>query len=238
MSVARLLPLLLLPFLLNACVGLDVQRELGLGGDVAGEDEDQATAAIREALQVGAERTVARTGRDDGYWGNPLIRIGLPQELQQAGDQLRRFGLGSQVDELERSMNRAAEAAAQEAVPVFVSAIRGMSPSDVHGVIRGEDDAATQYLRGASEAELRDRYQPIVREQMGEAGVYRVWQPVQEAAGRIPGIPALDVDLDRYVTDRAMDGLFTVLAEEEGRIREDPAARTTELLRRYFGNGS
>lgn len=231
MRRAYLLPWLLLPLLLTACAGLDV-RDLGLNG--AGDD--RAEEAIREALRVGTERTVERTGREDGYWGNALIRIGLPQELEQAGDVLRRVGFGGEVDDLERRMNRAAEAAAQEAVPVFVSAIRQMRPEDVYGVLRGADDAATQYLRGASEATLRERYMPIVREQMERADVYRVYQPLRDAAGRVPGLSALDVDLDRYVTDHALDGLFTILADEERRIREDPAARTTRLLREYFGS--
>ncbi|WP_018876344.1 MULTISPECIES: DUF4197 domain-containing protein [unclassified Thioalkalivibrio] len=225
-----LLPWLLLPFLLTACAGLDV-RDFGLDGGGG----DRAEEAIREALRVGTERTVERTGREDGYWGNALIRIGLPQELEQAGDVLRRVGFAREVEDLERRMNRAAESAAREAVPVFVDAIRGMRPEDVQGVLRGADDAATQYLRGASESTLRERYMPIVREQMERADVYRVYQPLRDAAGRIPGLEALDVDLDRYVTDHALDGLFTILADEERRIREDPAARTTQLLREYFG---
>ncbi|WP_017941062.1 MULTISPECIES: DUF4197 domain-containing protein [unclassified Thioalkalivibrio] len=230
MRRAFLLPWLFLPFLLlSACAGLDV-RDFGLNGG-----GDRAEEAIREALRVGTERTVQRTGREDGYWGNALIRIGLPQELEQAGDVLRRVGFASEVDDLERRMNRAAEAAAQEAVPVFVSAIRGMRPDDVYGVLRGDEDAATQYLRGASESTLRERYMPIVREQMERADVYRVYQPLRDAAGRIPGLSGLDVDLDRYVTDHALDGLFTILADEERRIREEPAARTTQLLRDYFG---
>ncbi|WP_018871945.1 DUF4197 domain-containing protein [Thioalkalivibrio sp. ALJ16] len=224
-------PLLLMLALLSACAGLDV-RDLGLGG--SGE-EDRAEEAIREALRIGVERTVERTGREDGYWGNALIRIGLPQEVESVGNTLRRVGFARQVEDLERRMNRAAEQAAREAVPVFVSAIRGMRPDDVYGVLRGPDDAATRYLRGASEATLRERYAPIVREQMERAEIDRVYQPLREAAARIPGLSALDVDLDRHVTDQALDGLFTILADEERRIREDPAARTTQLLREYFG---
>ncbi|WP_019024426.1 MULTISPECIES: DUF4197 domain-containing protein [unclassified Thioalkalivibrio] len=233
MRNSPLVLLLFLPFFLSACAGLDV-RDFGLNGE--GSGGDRAEEAIREALRVGTERTVERTGQEDGYWGNQAIRIGLPQELRQAGDVLRSAGLGSQVDDLERRMNRAAEAAAREAAPVFVSAIRGMQPSDVHAVLRGDDDAATQYLRGASESDLRERYAPVVREHMEGAGVYRVYQPLRDAASRIPGMADLDVDLDRYVTDHALDGLFTILADEERRIREDPAARTTQLLREYFGS--
>ncbi len=233
MRLHHLLPLLL-ALSLTACAGLELPRDLSFGRDDNG-DSDRGAEAIREALRVGTERTVDRTGRDDGYLGNALIRIGLPEEFQTAGDRLRSIGLGGQVDDLERRMNRAAEAAATEAAPIVASAIRDMQPSDVYAVIRGEDDAATRYLRDRSEETLRERYEPVVREHMAETGVYRVYQPLRESYNRLPGVPELELDLDRYVTDRALDGLFTVLAEEEGRIREDPAARTTELLREYFG---
>lgn len=233
MSSHRLLPLLL-TLLLTACAGMELPRDLPLGGPGDGDD-DRGAEAIREALRVGTERTVDRTSRTDGYFGNALIRIGLPEEFRGASERLRSIGLGAQVDDLERRMNRAAEAAAAEAAPVFTDAIRGMRPADVHQVLRGEEDAATRYLRNHSEETLRRRYEPVVREQMTAAGVYRVYQPLRDSYNRIPGLPELELDLDRYVTERALEGLFTILAREEGRIREDPAARTTELLREYFG---
>lgn len=235
MRLSRVLPLLFLTLLLTACAGLELPRDLPFGRDA--NDDDRGAEAIREALRVGTERTVDRTGREDGYLGNAMIRIGLPEEFRSAADRLRSFGLGGQVDDLERRMNRAAEAAATEATPIFANAIRDMRPADVFAVIRGEDDAATRYLRDQSEDTLRERYEPVVQKHLGEAGVYRVYQPLRDSYNRLPGLPALDLDLDRYVTDRALDGLFAVLAEEEGRIREDPAARTTQLLREYFGRG-
>nr|WP_091644033.1 DUF4197 domain-containing protein [Aquisalimonas asiatica] len=203
--------------------------------DSAEEGDDRVAAALRDALRVGTERTVDRTAREDGYLGNADIRIPLPDQFDAAASQLQRVGLGGQVDALERSMNRAAEQAASEAASVFAGAIREMRPADVHAVLNGGSDAATRYLRDQSESELRERYQPVVREQMDAAGVYRVYQPLRDSYNQMPLLPRLDLDLDRYVTDQALDGLFTVLAEEEARIRADPAARTTELLRDIFG---
>ena len=229
----RLALITLLTLALTACEGVDLNRVLGDSAEQ--NNEDRIAAGLREALRVGAERTVEQTGREDGYLGDSRIRIPLPDQFQSAASQLRRVGLDSQVDELERSMNRAAESAAREAAPVFASVIRNMRPSDVYALLEGDDDAATRFLRDQSETELRERYEPIVRDNMEQAGVYRLYQPLQESFNRLPMLPSLDVDLDRYVTDRALDGLFTVLAQEESRIREDPAARTTELLRDVFG---
>ncbi|MFV8836308.1 DUF4197 domain-containing protein [Aquisalimonas sp.] len=199
------------------------------------EGDDRVAAALRDALRVGTERTVDRTAREDGYLGNADIRIPLPEQFDSAASQLQRVGLGGQVDTLERTMNRAAEQAASEAASVFAGAIRDMRPADVHAVLNGGSDAATRYLRDQSESELRERYRPIVREQMDAAGVYRVYQPLRDGYNQLPLLPSLELDLDRYVTDQALDGLFTVLAEEEARIRADPAARTTALLRDVFG---
>lgn len=231
----RLLAVVLAAVLAAGCSGFDLPVPTLDRNDPAEEEDGRVAAALREALRVGTERTVDRTAREDGYLGNADIRIPLPEQFDSAAAQLQRIGLGGRVDALERSMNRAAEQAASEAASVFVDAIRGMRPADVHAVLDGGSDAATHYLREQSEAELRERYQPIVREQMDTAGVYRVYQPLRDGYNQLPLLPRLELDLDRYVTDQALDGLFTVLAEEEERIRADPAARTTALLRDVFG---
>lgn len=231
----RLIAVFLAAILATGCAGIDLPIPTFDRDDASEDEDDRVAAALREALRVGAERTVDRTARENGYLGNADIRIPLPDQLDSAGSQLQRVGLGAQVDALEHSMNRAAEQAANEAVSVFADAIQQMRPADVYAVLNGDRDAATRYLREQSESELRTRYQPIVREQMDAAGVYRVYQPLRDSYNQLPLLPRLELDLDRYVTDQALDGLFTVLAEEEERIREDPAARTTALLRDVFG---
>lgn len=211
-----------------------------LDSEPAGEgglDESTVIAGLREALRVGTQNTVLSTSRVDGYLGNRLIRIAIPEQLESMADALRQVGLGGQVDELEIGMNRAAELAAGEAREVFWEAIAGMTISDAFSILEGDDTAATDYFRGRTEAALYDKFHPIVQGKMEEVGLSRIYASVAETYNSLPlsGAPQL-VDLDEYVTGRALSGLFTVLAQEEQRIRRDPLARTTDLLRRVFGN--
>jgi hypothetical protein len=217
--------------LLSGCAVLD---ELATT-DQHGNNEARIAAGLREALQVGSERAADRVGRVDGYLANEMIRIGLPESMNSAASRLRQVGLGRQVDQLEIAMNRAAEAAAEEAVTLFREAISGMRPADVMAVFRGGDDAATRYLRNQSETRLRQRYQPIVRRHLDQVQGLDYYREIAERWNRLPMVDPLEVDLEAHVTDRALDGLFLILAEEERRIRSDPVARTTELLREVFG---
>lgn len=210
---------------------------IGAGSESGGAlDEPTVIAGLKEALRIGTENTVLSTSRVDGYLGNRLIRIALPDQLQSTASTLRRIGLGAQVDELETGMNRAAELAAAEARDIFWNAITGMTVSDAFGILRGHDTAATEYFEERTREELRGRFQPIVGEKIGEIGLSRVYERIAGAYNSYapPGAERL-VDLEDYVTGKALDGLFTVLGQEERRIREDPLARTTDLLRRVFG---
>ena len=242
-SVKRFSPFLALALAAVAsCSSLpkDMAGVLGSDGSGGGRggrlDEPTVIAGVKEALRVGTQNTVLSTSRIDGFLGNQLIRIALPEQLQSAASTLRQVGLGGQVDELEIGMNRAAERAAGEARDVFWSAITGMTVADAFGILRGGPTAATDYFRDRTEATLRSRFQPIVQQKIQEVGLGRAYGRVSTTYNslRPAGAPPL-VDLDDYVTDRALAGLFTVLGTEEQRIREDPAARTTELLRKVFG---
>lgn len=198
-------------------------------------DESTVIAGLRQALEVGAQRSVDQVGRADGYLGNPLIRIPVPESLENMTKGLRVLGFGAQVDELELGMNRAAESAAAEAVSVFWGAIRGMSISDGYGILRGGDTAATEYLKSRTSDTLRQRYQPIVSQAMDQVGLVSLYDDMVGRYQALPFTTAPALDIRQYVTDRALDGLFTVLGQEEQRIRENPAARSTELLQRVFG---
>ena len=206
-------------------------------GDEGALDESTVIAGIREALRVGTQNTVLSTSRLDGYLGNQLIRIAIPEQLESVASTLRQVGLGGQVDELEIGMNRAAEHAAAEAREVFWNAIAGMTVSDAFGILDGGDTAATEYFRSRTEDALYNRFRPIVQEKMEEVGLSRIYATVAETYNSLPlaGTTQL-IDLDEYVTDRALAGLFTVLAQEEQKIRRDPLARTTDLLRKVFGS--
>lgn len=228
--------------LLLAAVGCaTLQKDMAdiLGGSSSGSgtlDEPTVIAGIKEALRVGTENTVLSTSQLDGYLGNQLIRIALPAQMESMASTLRKVGLGSQVDELEVGMNRAAELAAAEARDVFWNAIAGMTVSDAFGILNGGNTAATDYFHDRTYAALQTRFHPIVQQKIDEIGLSRIYGRVADAYNSLPlaGTPRL-VDLDEYVTDKALAGLFTVLATEEQKIRQDPLARTTDLLRRVFG---
>lgn len=222
---------------LSGCAGMNP----GTLGDILGsgsEPLDQPTivAGLREALRVGTERTVEKTSRVNGFFENSRIRIPLPQELDKAAKTLRSVGLGGYVDEFELTMNRAAEAAAGEAVDVFWNAIRTMTWSDARGILEGNDTAATTFFRNRTEDELRTRFRPIVVSKMNEIGSMRIYDRLVQAYTALPLTTKPAFDPADYVTSRALTGLFTILGDEEKRIREDPLARTTELLRRVFGS--
>lgn len=207
------------------------------GAGIGSLDEATVIAGLKEALEIGTGNTVMSTSKIDGFLGNQLIRIAVPDQLQSAASTLRTIGLGSQVDELETGMNRAAELAAGEAREIFWSAIKGMSVSDAFGILKGHDTAATEYFRGRTNEQLRERFRPIVEQKIGQIGLSRVYGRISEAYNNFaPAGSERLVDLDDYVTEKALGGLFTVLGQEERKIRQDPAARTTDLLRRVFGS--
>jgi Protein of unknown function (DUF4197) len=203
----------------------------GLGGP----PEPTIAAGLKEALQIGAERSVSRASRPGGFLEDPRVRIPLPPELDKLGRGLRALGFASAVDDLEVAMNRAAERAAREAQGPLVAAVAGLRIDDARAILSGPDDAATQYLRRASGDALRERFAPIVASTMRGAGVYRAFEELRSRNRALALLKDPSVDLDRYVTDETIDGLFTLIRDEEQRIRKDPAARTTELLRAVCG---
>jgi hypothetical protein len=199
-------------------------------------DEATVAAGLREALKVGTERATDSTSKLDGFYGNALIRIALPDQYQGVADALRQIGLGGKVDEFEVAMNRAAEKASAEAVSVFWAAITSMTIADAFAILNGGESAATDYFRDRTAAELHRRFQPIVTGKMETVGVYRIYDDLTARYNQLPFSKPPAVDLDEYITTRAVDGIFTMLSAEEKRIRENPAARTTALLRRVFGH--
>lgn len=229
--------------LLTACSGLegagvrDLLAATGLAGS-APLDEGTIVAGLKEALRVGTRNAVASTSRPDGFLANPRIHIPLPEELETMARGLRRVGLGRQVDELELAMNRAAEEASAEAFSVFASAVTQMSFADARGILGGGETAATDYFQRTTRDELGRRFAPIVARTMESVGLARLYDDLMARWRAIPLAPDPGLDLRAYVTERGLSGLFTVLADEERRIRADPAARTTELLRRVFGGAA
>jgi hypothetical protein len=220
---------------LSGCAGSTSLDAVGNLLGSAGPDEGGTiVAGLKQALEVGTERAVARTSQRDGFLGNPGIRIGLPESLQKMAAGLRAVGFGKQVDELEVSMNRAAEQASGEAVDVFWQGIRQMSFADARAILAGGDTAATEYFERTTREPLRERFEPIVAERMRGVGLARLYGDLVARYDALPFAEKPSLDLEGYVTDGALDGLFKVLGEEERRIRRDPAARTTALLKEVF----
>lgn len=193
-------------------------------------------AGLKDALKVGTSNAVDLTSRLNGYYKNPQIRIPLPEQVRQVEDLLRTVGLSSQVDAFEMSMNRAAEKAAPEARMLFLNAISQMTFADAKKILNGRQNEATLYFKAKTYSPLEQRFKPLVHGAMTEVGVTRYYQNIDRKLRALPMGDRLSFDLDRYVTGKALDGLFLMLAEQEAEIRRDPAARVTELLKRVFAS--
>jgi hypothetical protein len=197
--------------------------------------EDEIAKGLKEALRIGTDKAVEAGSRTDGYYKNPAIKIPLPSEVKKVEKVLKAAGMSQQIDDFELSMNRAAEQAAPEAKNLFWEAIKEMSFSDAKTILTGEDNAATLYFKDKTSSQLQEIFQPIVHRTMGETGVTRSYQELDDKMQTIPFAGSLRFDLDQYVTDQALDGLFFLVSEQEKMIRQDPAARSTDLLKKVFG---
>jgi hypothetical protein len=200
----------------------------------AGVGDARIAQGLKEALRVGTENAVRLTGRVDGYFANQAIKILMPERLTSLEQGLRLIGQSERVDELVLGMNRAAERAAPGARGIFVDAIGEMSIDDARKILAGADTAATDYFKGKTTPKLTAAFQPVVERSMNEVGVARQYKDLLAQAQAIPFFRAEDYDLNRYVVGKSLDGLFHVVGEEERRIRTNPTARTTELLREVF----
>jgi hypothetical protein len=198
---------------------------------------DEIAAGLREALKVGSERVVQQVGAHDGFNTDPEIHIPLPGALRDVQSMLDRVGMASLADDLELKLNRAAEAAAPEAKALFWQAISEMTLKDVKQIYEGPNDAATQYFKDKMSPTLATRMTPIVDDSLSEVGAIRSYETMMDSYKAIPFVPDVKADLTDYVVDKALDGIFYYVAKEEAAIRQDPAARTTELLRKVFGAG-
>ncbi len=209
-------------------------RDLGLG-PLGGLSDVKIGAGLKEALQVGTQNAVGLTGRPDGYFLNQAIKILMPERLRTFESGLRMVGYGPPVDEFVLSMNRAAERAAPHAKRIFWDATGEMTFDDVRKILSGHQTAATDYFKAKTTDKLTLAFRPVVDQAMGEVGVTRQYQ---DLIGRFQAIPFMKLeafDLDRYVVGKALDGLFHVVAQEEIKIRTNPAARVTDLLKEVFG---
>jgi len=211
----------------------EITKGLGLGKQSTLSDS-KIGSGLKEALQVGADNAVKVTGKKDGYFGNEAIKILLPKNLQPLQKGLGAMGYQAKIDEFVLSMNRAAEAAAPSARKIFVDAIVSMSFEDAKKILSGDDTAATQYFKNKTTDQLSAAFRPFVEETMKQNNVTQQYESLTAGLGSIPFMKKEDLDINKYVVGKALDGLFYMLGEEEKKIRKDPAARTTNLLKEVF----
>jgi Protein of unknown function (DUF4197) len=210
----------------------DIARQLGLGSRLT---DPKISSGLKQALQIGAEQAVKVTGRTDGYFGNQEIKILMPGNLRPLEKGLRMVGYGPKLDGFVLSMNRAAEAAAPAARKIFLDAIMAMSINDARGILSGGDIAATNYFKEKTTPQLTTAFRPVVERTMAKNGVTQQYDALTAQYKSLPFAKNQDLDISHYVVSKALDGLFYELGQEERKIRTDPAAQTTSLLKEVFG---
>lgn len=231
--------LLIASFLiLNAASAQTIKGLLNKAKQAAGVNagslsNDDIIAGLKEALATGAEKGTAILSKENGFFGNELMKVLLPPEAQKIEKTLRGVGLGKQVDDAILTMNRGAEDACKQAAPIFTSAIKQMSVTDAIGILRGTDTAATGYLRSKTTLALADAFRPVIAASLEKVGATKYWTTMVNSYNKF-SLQKINPDLTGYVTEKALQGMFTQIATEEKNIRKDPLARTSELLKKVF----
>jgi hypothetical protein len=196
----------------------------------------EVAEGLKEALVNGISKGSDQASKLDGYFKNPAIKIPFPPDVKRVEDRLRQMGLGSEVDRFVMTLNRGAENAAKEAKPIFISAIRSMTIEDAWAILRGEENAATNYLRRTTSDQLRERFRPVIKNSLDQVNATKYYADLVSTYNQIPLVQKVNPDLEDYATEKAMDGLFHLIAQEETQIRKNPVARTSELLKKVFGS--
>lgn len=228
---------------LFGCETTNTDEWLKTGQDIYGQvygkplSQQEIAAGLKQALEVGTNNVVMQIGKRNGFYRDASIHIPLPDSLAKVQRTLHKVGLSSSLDELELSLNRAAEQAVPRAKKVFWQAIRDMSWEDVMKIYKGPDDAATRYFQKKMTPTLTREMYPVVQQTLASAGVVKAYDQVMKEYYAIPYVPNVKADLGEYAIEKTLDGMFYYLAKEEAAIRNDPVKRTTKLLQRVFGAG-
>jgi hypothetical protein len=197
---------------------------------------DEIIRGLKEALNVGSKNASSSASKTDGFFKNSIIKIPFPHEAKKIESTVRSLGMNKQVDDFVLTVNRAAEEAAKEATPIFLSAITSMTITDGLNILKGNDTAATAYLKKTTSTQLHDKFKPVIKNATQKVDVTKYWNPIITAYNKVPMVTRLNPDLEEYITQRALYGLFYLVSQEEIKIRKDPAARVTDILKRVFGN--
>jgi Protein of unknown function (DUF4197) len=223
--------LIAIAFNASSQLNLNKLKDKLTGGKVSTSD---VAAGLKEALTNGVSKGSDQVSQLDGYFKNPAIKIPFPPEMKHVEDRLRQIGLGSQVDKFVLTLNRAAEDAAKDAKPIFVDAVKQMTIDDAWSILRGQQDAATQYLIKTTSVPLKAKFRPVIQSSLNKVDATKYYHDLVTEYNKIPLVKKENPDLDSYATDKAADGLFIMIANEEKNIRQNPAARTSDLLKKVF----
>lgn len=216
------------------CAGLLISAN-ALAVSLSDLSQSDATGGLKDALAQGAQIAVKQLGTPGGFSNNPEVKIELPGNLGKVAKKMKQFGMGTQVDQLEASMNKAAEAAVPQAQTLLVDAVKKMSVSDAKGILSGGQDSATQYLEKSSRDQIRAKFLPIVKQATDQAGVARQYNAFAGQAATLGVLDAKNANIENYVTEKALDGLFEMIGKQEESIRQNPAAAATSLAKKVFG---
>jgi hypothetical protein len=196
---------------------------------------DESSGALRQALSQGASAAVASLGKQDGFLGNPKVKIPLPENLQKAEKLMRKLGMGKYADELITTMNRAAEAAVPEAKELLLNAVKQMTLQDAKAILTGGDDSVTQYFQRTTSTPLTEKFLPIVKQATERVDLAKKYNRYAKQGAKLGLLDKEDASLEHYVTQKALDGLFLMIAEEERAIRKNPLGQASSLLQKVFG---
>jgi hypothetical protein len=212
-----------------------VKKAVG-GGSGSSLSTDEIVSGLKEALSLGAQKSSDKLSVVDGFFKDAAVKILLPEQAQKVEKTLRNMGMGQMVDDAILSVNRAAEDAAKSATPIFVDAVKKMSIQDAVGILKGTDTAATHYLKRTTSPDLTKAFKPVIDQSLQKTGATKYWKTVFETYNNLPTtFKKVDTDLSSYVTQKSMDGIFYYVAIEEKKIRKDPAAQVTDILKKVFG---
>ncbi|MBS1489060.1 MAG: DUF4197 domain-containing protein [Bacteroidetes bacterium] len=230
--------IILISLVLSACTAAQINQAVTDANQVLGTPppltSNEVSNGLKEALVKGISQGADLASQADGYFKNPKIKIPFPPDAQKVEDKLRALGLNDQVDRFILTLNRGAEDAAKEAKPIFIEAIQSMTINDAWGILKGQNDAATQYLMKTTTAQLKARFSPVIQQSLNKVSAARYYEELVDTYNKIPFTEKVNPDLNTYATNLAIQGLFTLIAQEEKNIRENPTARTTDLLKRVF----
>jgi len=226
-----------LVFLLLSCTSAQINQAINDFGKTTGNvrpTNSEVAEGLREALLKGVSVGADQLSQLNGYLGNPEIKIPFPPDVKKVEDRLRQIGLGKEVDRFVETLNRGAEDAAKEAKPIFISAIQQMTIEDAWSILKGQQDAATQYLKRTTSDQLKSKFKPVIQSSLARVNATKYYSDLVNTYNKIPLVDKVNPNLDDYATDLAIQGLFNVIAKEEKNIRDNPLARTTDILKRIF----